>query len=111
MREGLAGEELPPSEALAAVLRYHRHWRAGFLPAAGGIGDQNRFLMDCIEAADDAYREHERLEMDDQWRWYLSARAGKGRERKGGVTARFDGAPPGRRGFRPGWRAHRRPAR
>ena len=97
----LAGEQLPESGALAAVLKYCRHYRRGFLPAAGGIGEQNPYLMECIEAVDSACAEHERLEA-------ASPRMGPG-DSAARATARFDGPLPGRPGFRPGWRAHRKP--
>jgi hypothetical protein len=99
----LAGEQPEPSRALTIVLRYHRHYRAGHLPARGGVADQNAFLMLCIEIAEAAVSEHEAEQVAAQRR-KIDRASGSGK--RGEPLGAFDGPLPGRRGFRPGWRAH-----
>jgi hypothetical protein len=101
----LDGDEVEPSRALTTALRYHRHYRAGHLPARGGVADQNPYLMLCIEIVDTAMREHEAAQLEEQRRKIDTAQGGKGGQR-GQPLGHFDGPLPGRRGNRPNWRAH-----
>jgi len=99
----LADEEsAEDSKALALVLRYHRHYRAGFLPRAGGIAEQPWFLLECIEEAEAAFNEHEALRMQE-----LRDRAAQNPQtggRRARVVGRLDPEDDG-----PGWRGRIKP--
>lgn len=97
-----AGEEAGYHPALWLALKWHRHYRNGHLPRAGGIADQPAFLMDCIDAVEDGVREHEALQAQDMERQEKrSGGAGKPRIE---VVGRLDPEHVG-----DDWRSHLRP--
>jgi len=93
----LSEEVLPPGRALAIVLRYYRHYREGFLPRAGGVGEQPAFLLECLEACADAQAEHEALKRQEQ----ETSSPGKGPRRVGRLSAEDAAKPDWHRRVKP----------
>lgn len=56
------------SQALALVMLSYRHYKAGFLPRAGGYEEQPWFLLACLEEVARAYSTYEAEQREEMER-------------------------------------------